>query len=130
MPNSENNPPSPLRPHVVWFASGADPDQLLNTVDCIQLYQDMVVVLAANDQDALVRASDLMRKKCPFEAFVTRVFDRCELLRMLEVLDRVDAGKLPPATDMDLDSDVWVERYLTPPGSFPFPDVQPPAHPE
>ena len=115
---------------IVWFASGAEPDQLHHIPDCIQLQQDMLVLEANNDHDALEKATELLRDKCEFDSFITRVFDRAELLRMLQVLDRVDAGKLPPATDLDLDHYVWVERYLTPPGSFPFPEPAPPTRPE
>ena len=130
MSNTQETNPSEIRPFCVWFASGADPDQLHNTADCIQLQQDMLVVEATNDHDALVKAAGLLRDKCEFDSFITRVFDRTELLRMLEVLDRVDAGKLPPATDLDLDHHVWVERYLSPPGSFPFPELPTPPRSE
>jgi len=88
----------------------------------------MLVLEANNPQDALVKATELLRDKCEFDSFITRVFDRGELVRMLGVLDRVDAGHLLPATDLDLDHYVWAERYLTPLGGFPFPETAPPLH--
>lgn len=126
MNNTQNPAPPETQHYCVWFASGADPEQLLHIPDTIQLQQDLLVIEACNEHDALEKAAELLRDKCDFDSFITRVFDRAELLRMLEVLDRVDAGKLPPATDLDLDHYVWVERYLTPPGSFPFPELRTP----
>ena len=107
-------PTTPSSHYCVWFVSGTTPGQLRHRKQLLQLNQDMLVVRAPNNHAALEEAARLLRLRCGFPSFITRVFDRTDLLHMLDVLDRVDAGTLPAATDSDEDHLVWFENYLVP----------------
>lgn len=111
MNNSQPIPPTSQH-YLVWFASGADPEQLLHLPDTIQLQQDVLVVTGSSDHDALEKAASLLRHRCEFPAFITKVMDRSELLRSLAVLELVDAGKLEPASLSDESHLDWAERFL------------------
>jgi len=109
-----NHPITPTSHFCVWFVSGTTPGQLRDRKRLLQIQQDMLVVEARNDHDALEKAAELLRLRCEFPAFVTLVMDRAQLLRSLAVLDLVDAGKLAPATCSDESHMEWAERFLYP----------------
>lgn len=96
----------------VWFVSCCEPDQLLNLSATVQIQQDVLVVEAANDHDALVKAEKLLRLRCGFRTIVTKVMDRAELLRAVAVLDLVAAGKLEAASPADASHLDWAERFV------------------
>jgi hypothetical protein len=107
-----NHPIAPTSHFCVWFVSGTTPGQLRYRKRLLQISQDVLVVAAQNEHDALEKAAELLRLRCEYPAFVTLVLNRAELLRSLAIVDLVDAGKLAPATCSDDSHLEWAERFV------------------
>jgi len=104
---------APERLYCIWYVTAIEGEQLDDIKSEHQLHQDMMVVDASSDLDALHKAEELLKARCEFEFVITKVANREELERVLSTaLGRVERGEVPPASLADADHHVWAERYV------------------
>lgn len=101
----------PEQPFCVWFIC-AEAEALLDIPTAHQHWQDMMVVRATCEEQALAVASGLLKARTAAPATITRVMSESALTDALTTLRRVKQGELRPASLRDRDLEAWRVRFL------------------
>ena len=94
------------------YATACEGAEFDNIVALYQVQQDMMVVHATSNFDAIYRAAELLEAQCEYTFVITQAASAAEMDHDRAPLGRVERGTVPAASLADEDRLVWAECFV------------------